>query len=115
MSGETDLIKNDVIVEQLIEDGLPRKCIDYQFSKLCKTQPWKRQYQDDMYQDLIVILYEYNNEKLNDAYRNKHLNALITRIILNSIYSASSKFYNTYIKFNARTDDLDKVEVEDEE
>ena len=109
---------NTEIVEYLINDenggNLPLKCVEYQFKRLAKIDRGKYQYKDDMYQDLIVILLEYNNEKLNNAYEGHHLNALITRIIQNQIYSISSKFYTDYLKFNDKTNDLDVLLVKDE-
>ena len=76
---------NAEIVEYYMNDdnggNLPQKCVDCQFSKLAKTEPWKYQYKDDFYDDLIIILLEYNHEKLLNAHENGHMNALITRII----------------------------------
>ena len=104
---------NREIVDEMLEEDLPRTCLDFQFGKLCKADPWKYQYKMDMYQDLILTLLEYDNDKLNDAYRHKHMNALITRILLNNIYSSSSKFYRQYLKFNMSYSRL--IDVEDKE
>lgn len=73
-----------------------------QFRKLCKLDPWKNQFKNDFLNDLVVTLYNYTPEKLNDAYRNNHMNALFTRIILNQIYSKTSAFFNTYLKYPGR-------------
>lgn len=81
---------------------LLKECMNYQFLKLCRLDPGKRQFKDDLFQDICVWILTYDNEKLNDAYRNKHVNALFTRIIQNQIYSASSKFYRQYIDFDKR-------------
>lgn len=94
--------------------NLPKKCVDYQFKKLAKTEPWKWQFKDDFYSDLILILLNYDNAKLNNAHEGHHMNALITRIIQNNIYSSSSKFYSTYLKFSRQSDDLDDL-IDDED
>lgn len=81
---------------------LLKECMDYQFLKLCRLDPGKKQFKDDLLQDICVWLLTYDNDKLNDAYRKKHMNALITRIIQNQIYSTSSKFFRDYLDFDRR-------------
>ena len=106
-------ISNQEIVHELLESKLIDDCIFFQFRKLLSIpgERWKQQYEQDFYQDLIVILLTYDNDKLNDAYHNKHMNALITRIIQNNIYSRSSKFYNNYLRFDLTTDDIDETRL----
>lgn len=105
---------NAEIVEYYMNDdnggNLLKKCVDCQFSKLAKTEPWKYQYKDDFYSDLVILLLEYNHEKLLNAHENGHMNALITRIIQNNIYSSSSKFYTTYLKFDLMSNDLEDLQ-----
>ena len=100
---------NREIVDELLESKLIDDCIYYQFAKLYTIpgERWKKQYEQDFYQDLIVILLSYDNEKLNDAREHKHMNALLTRIIQNNIFSKSSKFYHNYLRFDLTTDELD--------
>ena len=100
---------NREIVDELLENNLIFDCVYFQFGKLYKIpgEKWKKQYEQDFLQDLVLILLTYDNDKLNDAYHNKHMNALITRIIQNNIYSKSSKFYNSYLRFDLTTDELD--------
>lgn len=99
------LIENKKSNSEIFEECLDllKECMNYQFLKLCRLDPGKRQFKDDLFQDICVWILTYDNEKLNDAYRNKHVNALFTRIIQNQIYSASSKFYRQYIDFDRRT------------
>ena len=111
---------NAEIVEYYMNDdnggNLPRKCVDCQFKKLAKSEPWKYQYKEDFYDDLIVYLLTYDNEKLNNAHENGHMNALITRIIQNQIYSSSSKFFTQYLRFSLKSNDLDDlIDEEDKE
>jgi len=102
-----DNLDNNSIVEIYLNNGLIRTCVDMQFIKLPKTDYWKWEYKEDLYQDLIVFLLCYDNAKLNDAHRNNHMNALITRIIQNQIYSTTSKFYCNYLKTRMKTRQMD--------
>ena len=108
---------NAEILEYYMNDdnggNLVKKCVDFQFEKLGRKEAWKMQYKEDFYHDLIVYLLTYNNEKLNNAHENGHMNALITRMICNQIFSSSSKFYLQYLKFGLRSSDLNYVYDED--
>lgn len=103
-------MSNKDIVDKYIKNGLIQTCVDCQFAKL--KDKTKLQFKDDMYQDLIISLYEYDNAKLNDAENNNHINALITKILINNLYSVTSKFYKDYIKFSTRTEEI-KYDEED--
>ena len=98
---------NDEIIQYYLNSGLINRCVDFQFAKLCKTgstNEWKKQYKDDCFQDLIVSLYAYDNEKLNNIHQNKHFNAFITRWLINNVYSRTSEFYRKYLKLPMKTD-----------
>lgn len=99
------------IVDIYIDNGLIQRCVDYQFSAVKDKSV--QQFKADFFQDLVVILYTYDIEKLQDAHENNHMNALITRIIQNNLWSTTSPFYRTYRKFDRRTEDLTKM-IEDE-
>ena len=103
ISCTTQLKSNEEIVREVLESGLLKKCVDMQFSKLAKTDPGKLQFKNDLFQDMVIILYEYDPKKLNNAYQHNHMNALITRILLNNLYSTTSAFYRNYIKLQHRT------------
>ena len=97
---------NKEIVEIYLNNGLIKECVKYQFAK------WKKwEYQEDFFQDLVLILLEYDNEKLNDAHLNNHFNALVTRIIINNLYSKTSPFYKAYIKQSSREQDITDKEL----
>lgn len=102
MQNEITRSGNTEIVEYYLSTGLIQRCIDFQFKKLCKLDPGKKQFKNDLFQDLCVWLLTYDNAKMNDAHANNHFNALLTRIIQNQIYSASSKFFRQYIDFDKR-------------
>lgn len=99
------------IVDIYIANGLIQECVDYQFRKI--KDKGIRQFKDDFFQDLILILYEYDVDKLTDAHSNKHMNALISRIIINNLWSSTSPFYTQYRKFMDKGDDI-TPEMEDE-
>lgn len=99
--------------KEIVENNLDliRQCIDCQFAPIKD-----KQFKEDFHNDLLIILYEYDNEKLNDAVNNNHLNALISRIIINNIYSKTSRYYKDYYKFQNKADNIRKIiEEEDEE
>lgn len=111
---------NAEIVDIYIKNGLLWKCVVMQFLKL--RDMYKTQFREDMYHDLIVILLEYDNAKLNNAHDNKHMNALVTRMLLNNIWSNTSRFHTTYIKprrppgkLCVNIDDVEKEEDYDED
>ena len=98
----------DIIKENL---DLIRTCVECQFARLKD-----RQFMEDFHDDLIIILNDYDNDKMNDAVENDHLNALITRIIINQIFSSTSKFHKDYYKFQNRTDNIiNIIEKENED
>lgn len=98
------------IVDIYIDNGLIQKCVDYQFRNI-KDKSVK-QFKDDLFQDLVVILYEYDIEKLKDAHLNNHFNALISAIIIRQAFSKTSPFYQQYRRFLDHSDDI-TAELED--
>ena len=81
--------------------NLIKQCIDCQFAGIKD-----KQFKEDFHNDLIIILYEYDNNKLVDALTHNHLNALITRIIQNQIFSKTSPYYKDYYKFQDKTGNI---------
>ena len=96
---------NKEIVDIYIYNGLIQTCVDCQFAKL----PEDAEYRDDFTNDLIVSLYSYQNSKLLDAHVNNHFNALVTKIIVNQIYSHTSPYYKKYKKFKDRSDEITPI------
>lgn len=94
---------NREIVDIYLENRLIATCVDCAFSQL---SAYERQNRDDFYQDLIVILLTYDNEKLNDAHINNHFNALCSAIIKRNIFSKTSRYFKNYKKFSSRCDDI---------
>ena len=92
---------NREIVDIYLNNGLIKTCIDCQFAKIPEQEN-----KNDFFQDLIVILLTYDNAKMMDAHTNNHMNALITRIIINNIWSDTSRYYADYEKFKNKTRDF---------
>ena len=98
---------NTEILQAVLDNGLLKKCVDCQFFKAGITD-----YKDDFFQDLCLIILEYDNEKLNNAYQN-HFNAWITRVIQNNLMSVTSKFYANYKKWdNLKAGDITDLEID---
>ena len=103
---------NKEIVDSHLE--LIKKCCDYQFSKT--KNKLDQQNRKDFTNDLYLILLDYDNKKLNDALTKGEgtLNALITRILQNNIYSKTSTYYRQYKRHLMKTDDITlKIKLED--
>lgn len=89
--------------KEIVDNNLQliQQCVDCQFANIKD-----KQYKEDFFHDLIIILYTYPNDKMNDAFINGHLNALVTRIIQNNVWSRTSRYYKDYNKFQDRYDDI---------
>ena len=100
------MVERQEIVKDILESGLLTTCVDYQLKK----QPQHYANRDDIIQDAWLWLLSYDIQKLNDAYINKHLNALLTRYIQNQIFSKTSEYYRKYVKLNNLSNDLKDAE-----
>lgn len=85
---------NKEIVDIYLNNGLIRTCVECQFSAMKD-----KTFLEDFYQDLVLILLEYSNDKLNDAHSNNKMNALVSAICLRQLFSRTSPFYKAYRKF----------------
>lgn len=81
--------------------GLIRRCVECQVAKTKSIED--RQNIDDFYHDLIITLYEY--PKLVNAYESGHLNALVSRIVINNIFSKTSEYEKKYRKLSRNTEE----------
>lgn len=89
-----ELLTNNEIVEQMLAHGDMVKIV-------LSHYPKHFEHYDDIYQYTYLKLLEYDNEKLNHAWQNKHGYALINAIVRFSI-SPTSEFWRTYNKFSFR-------------
>lgn len=103
------MLTNMEIITQNLE--LINRCVDCQFSKSKR----EFQFKEDFKNDLIIILNDYDNEKLNEIYEQGHLNAFITAIIRKNLYSSSSNFYRTYYLFQKRMDNIAQIIQQEDE
>lgn len=88
------------VVEYLLKSKLIETCVAYQAKNT--TQYTK----DDIVQDMWEWVMTYDKEKLIDAHKNKHLNALITGVLRRQLFSKNSPHFRKYKKFDLMTDDL---------
>lgn len=65
---------------------------------------------DDTHKDLAQMLYEdllmKDDEMIINLYENKKLQYFITRMVLNSINSKTSRYYYTYTKYNNMMEEI---------
>ena len=92
--------------KQLVDMYLPllQQCMDYQFTNRDCT------YKEDLMNDIVLELLQYDNDKLNDAHNRKHMNALFTRWIQNNVRSNTSWYYRRYLKWDSRTQEITNKE-----
>lgn len=95
------MYSNREIVDMYLNNRLLLTCVECQFAKLKDKSNL-----EDFFQDLVLYLLSYDNEKLNNAHLNNHFNALVTRIIQNNIFSVTSPYYKNYRKFESKTEEI---------
>lgn len=92
-----------IVYDYCRKTKLLETCNSHQCRKFNITEPEK----SDLLQDLYLWLFTYDIKKLWHAYSHNHLNALITRVLHNNLYSTTSPFYRTYKKFRSLSNDVD--------
>lgn len=88
------MTNNEILEESY---SLLQQCVNYQARKY----GWLK-YTNDIIQDMCVIILDYDNEKLNQTYKDKHLNAFYTGILVRQLNSRNSPAYKKYKKDNDR-------------
>lgn len=71
---------------------------------------------DDLVQDIYVLLLEKDDKLIVDLYERGELGYYILKVVRNQLLSVNSKYYYTYIKFGANSDELEKgahIPIED--
>lgn len=97
--------RREEVLKYLMDSGLGVTCIDYQIKK----QPQHYPNREDIIQDFYLWIMTYDEDKLWDAYSNKHMNSLITRYLQNQLFSKTSEYYRKYIKLNINSEDLENA------
>lgn len=73
-------------------------------------------YFDDLCQEVYYILITgYTEEKLQEAIDKKQINFIITKIMKNQWFSATSPFYRTYKKPNTKKVPMEQYKEEPDE
>lgn len=101
----------EILNEYMLDNGLLDKCLEHQFAKAGA----KKQYREDLKNDLVIEILQYDNLKLNDVVEKKHCNAFLTRLIQNNLYSKSSWFWRRYVRPDVMGDELTEKELNIEE
>lgn len=97
---------NAEIVNIYIKNGLIDRCVDYQFAKL--KEKGKLQFKEDFKHDMVLELLTY--DKLEKVHEEGRMNAFITRVIQNNIFSHTSWFYRRYIRFDTKSKEIGEEE-----
>lgn len=93
------LTNNEILIQN---KALIDTCISFQATKFNATHLIM-----DLKQDIYLIILEYPNDKLNRINSENHINAFVTGILRNQLYSSTSAFYRRYRKFSNLSDQLD--------
>jgi hypothetical protein len=78
--------------------------------KICQGSPLH----EDLFQELIIVLCEYDKGKLEGIHERGQIKWFIIKILQNQFQSSTSPFYKKFRDFSARTSDL-VIEAEDEQ
>lgn len=97
-----ETMTNREILNIYLNDGTLRTCVECQFAKMKN-----KEFMEDFYNDMILLVLEYDNDKLNDVHNNGHFNAWATRIIINNLFSTTSSYFRTYVRYGQRNEELD--------
>ena len=71
---------------------------------------------EDLIQDVYLLLIEKSDKLIVDLYERGELGYYILKVVRNQLLSVNSKYYYTYIKFGANSDELEKgahIPIED--
>jgi hypothetical protein len=89
---------------KIVEKIAQEKTIETIIKNVAKTD-------DDTLQDLAQMLYldllEKNDETIISLYEEKKLQYFLTRMVINSINSKTSRYYYLYKKYNDLTEEIE--------
>ena len=96
---------------ELIEMYYPliQKCCMFTGGKKWKVEQYTL---DDLVQDIVLIMYKLDNEKLNLIHQENHMNAWITGIINRQVWSDSSDFYKAYRRLDWDSREIEKKDLD---
>lgn len=84
---------NAEIIENIANDKLVEEIINGIY-----TPTEKKIDLQDLTQDIYLILFEMDNEKLHKLFQTKQLRFYVTRLLMNNIFSKTSKYFYRYKK-----------------
>lgn len=102
-----DKITRNDVVDYLVKTRLIETCCECQIAK----RPSEKPLLNDLIQDMWVWAMTYDEKKLVNAYSHHHLNALITRTIVNNIWSTQSPFFKNYHRQESRQTEITEREL----
>lgn len=73
---------------------------------ICDNIGVDAKYKDDLIQEVILIILEYDKEKIEQLYASNQMSFFLVRIIKSQYNSITSPFYKQYRKFSALSDEL---------
>ena len=93
---------NEILIDNLVLLG---HCIHFQMKRYSTPLEFKQ----ELFQTLSLIILEYDNTKLNAIVEQNHLNAFITGILRNQLYSRSSSFYRDNLRLKNNSISLNEI------
>lgn len=63
---------------------------------------------EDLIQEIYLLLLEKDEDLIVNLYNKGELGYYILKVVRNQLLSVNSKYYYTYIKFRANSDELEK-------
>lgn len=88
-----DIIAREHLVEKIVYKLLP-----------CSKNPFD--YPQDLIQDIYLILLNSDENLIITLYNKGELGFYLLKVVRNQLLSVNSKYYYTYIKFRANSDDI---------
>lgn len=72
------------------------------------------EYFDDLVQEIYLIILSYDNQKLNEIWSKGQIKFWVSRVMMNTWNSRTSRFFKTYKKFDEHKDgnkDLNRLSI----
>ena len=90
------------IIDELSKNATVEKIVN----KLIQSSKNRFDFPDDLIQDIYVLLLEKDDDLIINLYNKGELGFYLLKIARNQLLSVNSKYYYTYIKFRANSDDI---------
>lgn len=91
-----DIIAKEHIVERIV-------------NKLLSSSKNPFDCPEDLIQDVYLLLIEKSDKLIVDLYERGELGYYILKVVRNQLLSVNSKYYYTYIKLGANSDDISEA------